>query len=179
MRLGSAGLVTVVRLVAPALVPRSLTYGLVALLGAGFLWSSPLSPIPLPRADVMLGRGDALGAVQLYDTVATRNPLPTVRAAALERAASVWAFELMVPREARERLERLLWYRPSRTDTAALLARIGGLLLEERDYAAAAIRFREAHDLAPMSPEAADRLAAAASAAGRRSVGRCAGDTAD
>jgi tetratricopeptide (TPR) repeat protein len=165
MRRDPEGVLELVRVLAPALVPRTLGYGAVALLVAGLLWTSPLSPVPLLRADVLLGEGRALAAVQVYDAVAAQNPSKELRALALERAASAWTVELMVPREARQRLEQLLWYRPARTDTAALLARIGALLLEEEDYAAAAVRFREAHDLAPMAPEAADRLALAATAA--------------
>jgi tetratricopeptide (TPR) repeat protein len=159
------GLLELVRVVAPALVPRSVGWGLVALVAAGFLWTSPLSPVPLLRADVLLGQGRALSAARTYDAVAAANPLPAVRARALERAASTWAVELMVPREARLRLEQLVWYRPGRADTAAVLADIGRLLLEEGDPAAAAVRLREAHDLAPMAPEAGERLAAAAAAA--------------
>lgn len=159
------GLLEVVRVLAPALVPRALGWGAVALLAAGFLWTSPLSPVPLLRADVLLGEGRALSAVAIYDAVAAENPFPSVRATALERAASVWAVELTVPREARARLEQLVWYRPGRTETAEVLADIGRLLQEEGDHAAAAVRFREAHDLAPMHPEAGDRLALAAAAA--------------
>lgn len=159
------GLLELVRLVAPALIPRSFGWGAVAVVAGLVAWASPWSPVSLLRGDVLLGEGRAAEAALVYDRVAEVNPWATVREAALERSASTWLVELDAPREARARLEALLWYRPARGATAELLEQIGHLLQDEGDFAAAAVRFREAHDLAPQAPTAGDRLASAATAA--------------
>lgn len=159
------GLLEVVRVLAPSLVPRAIAWGAVAAASAVFLWMSPQSPLALQRADVLLGHGRALEAARIYDGVAEASPWPALREASLARSAVTWEVELDAPREARLRWERLLWYRPGRSETAELLARIGGLLVEEGQFADAAVRLREAHDLAPQAREAGERLAAAATAA--------------
>ncbi|MEQ1505387.1 MAG: hypothetical protein ABMB14_24355, partial [Myxococcota bacterium] len=98
------GPLQVVSLLAPSVVPRVLGWGSVAIGVAIFLWTSPVSPCALWRADVMLGHGNPYGATLLYDQIAKTNPLPNVRAAALERSALTWSVELGMPTNARDRL---------------------------------------------------------------------------
>lgn len=159
------GVLGVVRLVAPGVSGRVLGWGTVAALVGTFFWAHPVSPLALWRADVLLGHGRPAAAAQLYDAVARFNPMPGLRARALERAASTWAVELSTPREARRRLERRLAMPMTPPERAALLERVGQLLLEEGRPADAAVRLRQAHDLAPTDPGATSRLARAARAA--------------
>jgi tetratricopeptide (TPR) repeat protein len=159
------GPLQIIRLLAPTAVPRVLGWGSVALVGAAFLWWSPLSPVALWRADVMLGQGSPLGATEIYDAIAQSNPLPHLRAAALERSALTWSVELGMPQEARVRLEMLLHQNMTEPERADLLDRVGELLVLEGHTIEAARRLREAHDIAPEVPEAAERMMRAARAA--------------
>lgn len=113
----------------------------------------------------MLGHGSPLAATEIYDSIANMNPLPNLRAAALERSALTWSVELGMPQEARVRLEQLLHQRMSDKERADLLDRVGELLVLEGHTLDAARRLREAHDIAPDLPEASERLARAARAA--------------
>lgn len=152
-------------MLAPGVVPRVLGWSSVAIGVALFLWTSPVSPVALWRADVMLGHGSPIEAIGLYDAIAATNPLPWVRAAALERSALTWSVELGQPSEARERLERRLNQHMSSAEQADVLDRVGQLLLLEGQSLDAAVRLREAHDIAKDAPGASDRLARAARAA--------------
>lgn len=155
----------VVRLLAPGIVPRVFGWGSVAIVTAAFLWLSPISPVALWRADVLLGHGSPMSAIYIYDSIAHTNPLPNLRTAALERSALTWSVELGMPNEARDRLEQLLLERMSDADRALMLDRVGELLLLEGYTLDAARRLREAHDIAPDLPEAPERMARAARAA--------------
>ncbi|MEQ1567850.1 MAG: tetratricopeptide repeat protein [Myxococcota bacterium] len=159
------GSLQVVKLLAPSMVSRVLGWSALTLGFALFLWTSPASPVALWRADVWLGHGRPYDAALLYDRIAQLNPLPHLRAAALERSALTWSVELGDPHEARDRLEERLHQWMAEPDRADLLQRIGELLLLEGEQLEAARRFREAHDLAPFEPEATERLARAARAA--------------
>jgi tetratricopeptide (TPR) repeat protein len=155
----------VLRLLAPAVAPGVLGWGSVAIGVAIFLWTSPVSPVALWRADVLLGQGRAHDATALYDAIAATNPIPGVRARALDRSALTWSVELGQPTEARVRLEELLYHRMSRAEQAEVLDRVGQLLLLEGQPLDAAVRLREAHDIAKELPTAPARLARAARAA--------------
>jgi tetratricopeptide (TPR) repeat protein len=166
MRRDPQGLFAVLHILAPSFLARVAGYGFVGVLLGGFLWASPASPLALVRPDVLLGQGRALEAVATWDAIARTNPLPGLRDLALDRAATTWAVALGEPREARFRLEARLRQERPNPERAVLLARIGELLVLERDPAAAAVRFREAHDLDPGAREAGGRLRRAAEAAG-------------
>ncbi|MEZ4237192.1 MAG: hypothetical protein R3F59_13770 [Myxococcota bacterium] len=155
----------VLRLLAPSVAPGVIGWGSVGIGIAIFLWTSPVSPVALWRADVLLGRGRSLDAAALYDAIAATNPLPGVRARALDRSALTWSVELGQPTEARVRLEDLLYHDLTRPERADVLDRVGQLLLLEGQPLDAAVRQREAHDIAKEAPNAPDRLAQAARAA--------------
>lgn len=155
----------VVRLLAPSIVPRVIGWSAVAIGFSMFLWTSPASPAALWRADVMLGHGEALEASEVYDAIARSNPLPRVRALALERSALTWSVELGDAHEARLRLEQRLFQNMDDAERADLLDRIGQLLVLEGEQLEASRRFREAHDIAPYLPAGPERLAKAARSA--------------
>jgi tetratricopeptide (TPR) repeat protein len=113
----------------------------------------------------MLGHGSPLAATELYDAIAHTNPLPHIRAQALERSALTWSVELGMPQEARIRLEELLHEEMTDPQRADLLDRVGELLILEGHVLEAARRLREAHDIAPEMAGASERLARAARAA--------------
>lgn len=156
------GPLQIVRLLAPSIVPRVFGWGSVAIGMAIFLWTSPVSPVALWRADVMLGHGNPFQAIQVYDAISKTNPLPSVRAAALERSALTWSVELGAPHEAQARLEQRLYQRMSDEERATVLDRLGQMLILEGRQLEAARRLREAHDIAKNLPEAPDRMARAA-----------------
>lgn len=152
----------VVKLLAPSMLSRLAGWSLLAIGFAMFMWTSPASPAALWRADVALGHGRAFDATVIYDAIARSNPLPWVRAEALERAALTWSVELQDATEARIRLERRLYQTMPDNERADLLERIGQLLLLDGEQLEAARRFREAHDIAPFVPGGPERLAKAA-----------------
>lgn len=156
------GPLQIVRLLAPAVVPRVIGWGSVAIGLALFLWTSPISPVALWRADVMLGHGQPFDAIRVYDAIAKTNPLPSLRAAALERSALTWSVELGAPHEAQARLELRLHQRMSDEERADVLDRLGQMLILEGRQLEAARRLREAHDIAKHVPGAPDRMARAA-----------------
>lgn len=156
------GPLQVVRLLAPSVVPRVVGWGSVAIGLAIFLWTSPVSPVALWRADVLLGHGQPYRAIQVYDAIAHTNPLPSLRAAALERSALTWSVELGAPHEAQDRLEQRLHQRMSDEERATVLDRLGQMLILEGRQLEAARRLREAHDIAKDLPDAPDRMARAA-----------------
>lgn len=161
------GLLGVVGHLAPLFTTRvKLITGLALALSA-LIWGSPLSPLGLWHGDMLVASGRPEAAVAAYDAVATINPLLSLRVDALERSANTLAMDLGDVRGARARLERLLSVTKGRPAQAALLDRIGTLLEAEGAEAEAVVRLRESHDLFPQAPEAADRLARAASIASR------------
>jgi tetratricopeptide (TPR) repeat protein len=159
------GVLDLVRVLAPSALPRLWGWSAVVLIAAGAAWTSPVSPVALWRADVMLGQGRPFAAAGIYDAVSRSNPMPGLRAQALERSALTWAVELGLPGEAARRLETRLQQPMSASDRADLLERLGALLVDAGRPADAAVRLREAHDLDPSAPAAGLRLTRSARAA--------------
>lgn len=160
-----------------ALFPGS-TPGRVAVIAFGafvtvlLVWTTPMSPAALGRADAALGLGDPRQAAERYDAVAAFNLMPSIREEALYRASMVYAVDLRDPVEARKRLERLLRKSPEGERLAEVYDTIGHLAIEvERRPDAAARAFLGAYEAAPRHPRGAERLTAAARARGE------AGDT--
>jgi len=141
--------------------------GVTALLGAVGLWLHPASPVALGWGDIAVGRGRPQVAVRAYDSVGHRHPSPEVRARAFLRSARVWAVELGDPEEARLRYEWSLPLPLPPRDRADMLEQLAALLDDVGRHRDAAQRFREARDLDPGSPRAAERLVRAARAAAR------------
>lgn len=162
------------------LVPR-LSRGTWTMIGVGLavvvvvVWLSPASPVALGRADALLGRGDAVAAARLYDSVALHNPWAAKRREALYRGAMVYATDLGDSRTARERLHQLAQSSDTSGDLAGAARAadaweaIGHLLVDERSFGAAAQAFQTSWDLAPSAPDASRRLERAARA--RREAG--------
>jgi len=159
------GILSVVRLVLPGTVGRVLGWSAVMAVTGAFLWGSPVSPLAMWRADLLLGSGHPYQAALTYDAIASYNPMPGLRAEAMRRSALTWSVELALPREARRRLESLLREPMSPQDRAVVLERVGHLYLEEDRPLDAARRLREAHDIAPDADGAEMRLMRSARAA--------------
>ncbi len=159
------GLLAMLGLVAPNLLPRTSAWAAVGLALAAFVLLSPASPVALAEGDLLAGIGQPERAVEAYDATARWTPWRPIRRAALERAAHTWAVELDDPVEARHRLEELLREPGDPSSQAALLERIGILMLAEGEVDAGIRRLREAHDLDPQAAEATRRLERAAEAA--------------
>lgn len=159
------GLLAMLGLVAPDLLPRTSAWAAVGLALAAVVLLTPASPLALAEGDLLAGIGQPERAVEAYEATARWTPWRPIRAAALERAAYTWSIELDHPREARLRLEELLREATDPATQAALLERIGGLLLAEGAESDGIRRLREAHDLDPEAPEATRRLERAATAA--------------
>ena len=148
-------------------VPFRIKGVFAALAGAAaiaVLGISPVSPLALGQADATLGRGDPREAANRYDQIAAWNPIPSIRAQALRRAATVWSVELGVPDSARIRLERLVRSGISGADLADTREAIGGLLEDQGELTDAGRLYRESWEADPQSPEAADRLIRSAQA---------------
>lgn len=155
-----------------ALFPGS-TPGRVAAIGAGtflaalLVWTTPLSPSALGRADAALGLGDPREAAERYDAVAAFNPIPSIREEALYRASMVYAVDLRDPVEARKRLDQLVRKSPEGERLAEVYDTIGQLAIDvERRPDAAARAFLGAYEAAPKHERASERLTAAARARG-------------
>ncbi|MCA9489837.1 MAG: tetratricopeptide repeat protein [Myxococcales bacterium] len=159
------GLLAVLAHVAPRFTTRLGLTTTLALVFSALTWGSPVSPVAVWRGDLLVASGRPEAAVQAYDAVARSNPFDTVRRTALERSGNTFAMDLGDVRSARLRFELLLAQTDAPREQAALLERIGGLLLAEGDEAGAVVRLRESHDLFPQAPEAADRLMRAATIA--------------
>ncbi|MCB9689854.1 MAG: tetratricopeptide repeat protein [Alphaproteobacteria bacterium] len=159
------GLLAVLAHVAPRFTTRLGMTTVLALAISAFIWGSPVSPVAVWRGDLLVASGRPEAAVEAYDAVARSNPFQSVQQSALERGGNTLAMDLGDVHGARLRFELLLGLTAEPRQQAALLERIGGLLLAEGDEANAVVRLREAHDLFPQAPEAADRLTRAATIA--------------
>ena len=149
---------------APRAAVRILGWGSLGAIVLAFLWYHPASPIALWRPDVAMGNRRPHAAAVAYDAVGRSHPNRSVRVEALRRSALVWAIDLGRPEEALARYEQLLQQPMAPTERAPVLAHLGELLADGNQFAEAAQRLREAHDLDPKAIEAPDRLVKSARA---------------
>jgi tetratricopeptide (TPR) repeat protein len=159
------GVMGVVGLLAPALLPGGGRWLVAGLLAAGCAAFSPASPLALAGGDLLAGLGRPEAAVAVYDGAARWTPWRAVRRAALERAARTWSIALDDPGEARRRWEALLGEPGDPSQQADALEQLALSLFADGVEEDGILRLREAHDLAPQAPGAARRLERAATAA--------------
>jgi tetratricopeptide (TPR) repeat protein len=144
---------------------RLAAIGVGSFVGALVLWTTPLSPSAVGRADAALGLGDPGLAVERYDAVARWNPLPWQREEALYRSAMVHAVDLHDGEGARVRLEELVREHPGSSRLAEVYDTIGQLTLDvDHRPEDAARAFLGAYEADPIHALAAGRLMAAARA---------------
>lgn len=144
--------------------PRLLGWGLVLGLAAFLVGWTPLSPLALSRADVLVAAGRFEEAGQLYEQVGLRNLVAEVRREGWMRATLVWMTDHRDPLRARTCAQQILQDAEA-TDAQRALAweRLGRLLagpLARPEEAAGA--WRMAYETAPEDPQAGERLVASA-----------------
>lgn len=140
--------------------PRVVGWGAVLGLGLFLVVWTPLSPLALTRADVLLALGRAGEAGELYEQVGLRNVLPELRREGWMRAALVWMVDQPDPLRARTCVQQVLQDAEAPEAQRALAwERLGRLLggpLARADEAAGA--WRMAYETAPDDPSAGLRL---------------------
>ena len=119
----------------------------------------------LSRADVAVGQGRPLVALERYDAVADFSPVARHREQALWRGAHIAAVDLDDAEAAKERLRRLLSAFPQSEYAPEAWEQLGHLLISaDRHSVEAAMAFSHAHRSDPNAPEADERLRRAARA---------------
>lgn len=141
-------------MVLPGLVAGGMT-GLIA----AALFVAPASPLLVQRADSALGNGYPATAAATLMAVGQTSPSVTLQKQALERAAQIHSLELNQPAKARQALKLRLALGAEPPEEASLRARIGELLLREREVDAAAAQFKRAFLADTTRPELLARAA--------------------